>query len=164
LYCRIAAEQRSPRGDLAFPAFLTRPRFSRPRVRHAALEHYGADRRAIVAQPASTDIMSQRPTTFGQLLRRLSSPNPGIVQNQGPLIASAKEIAEASQGDDACLWVILHSITDSDVRLIHSRPLSAREIAVQIPVPSGEVLSVMLTTADSEKKGDLYESTGQFLQ
>ena len=108
--------------------------------------------------------MSQRPTTFGQLLRRLFSPNPGIVQNQGPLIASAKELAATAKDDDASLWVILHSVTDSDVRLIHSRPLSAGELAVQIPVPSGEVLRVMLTTADSEKKGDLYESTGQFLQ
>lgn len=108
--------------------------------------------------------MSQRPTTFGQLLRRLTSPNPGIVQNQGPLIASAKEVAATSKDDGSSLWVILHSITDSDVRLIHSRPLSARELAVQIPVPSGEVLNVMLTTADSQKKGELYESTGQFLK
>lgn len=107
--------------------------------------------------------MSQRPSTFGQLLQRLASANPGGVQNQGPYIASAKEVAATSAEDDSSLWVILHSITDSEVRLIHSRPLSAGGLAVQIPVESGEILRVVLTTVGSEQKGELYESTAQFL-
>jgi hypothetical protein len=60
-------------------------------------------------------------------------------------------------------WVILHSITDSDLRLIHSRPLAGRELAVEISGSSGEFLRVILTMEGSEQKGELYETTAQFL-
>lgn len=108
--------------------------------------------------------MSQRPTTFGQLLRRLTSPPAASTQNHGPFIASATEVASTAAEGISPLWVILHSITDCDVRLIHSRPLAGPELALHIPVTSGEILRVLLTMADSQKNGELYESTAHFLQ
>ena len=106
--------------------------------------------------------MTQLPHTFGQLLRRLASPAVGT-QTPGPFIASAAEVKAIATEEVSPLWVILHSITDSDVRLIHLRPLAPGKFTVQIPVESGEVLSVMLTMADSRRNGELYESTAQFL-
>lgn len=108
--------------------------------------------------------MSQRPITLGQLLRRLASPPSASESYDRPFIASATEIAANASDDNPAQWVILHSVTDCDVRLIHSRPLAGGELAVQIPAPSGEILRVRVATADSEKKGELYESKGQFLQ
>lgn len=108
--------------------------------------------------------MSQRPTTFGQLLFRLASPRAAAAQHHGPVIASATEVAPAAAAGGSPLWVILHSITDSEVRLIHSRPVATNELAVQIRGESGEILSVVLAMASSQKMGELYESTAQFLQ
>lgn len=108
--------------------------------------------------------MSQRPATFGQLLNRITAPHTADVQHGGPFIASATEGAANSGENKSPLWVILHSITDSDLRLIHSCPLTAAELTVEIPVESGEIVRVTLAMADSQKNGALYESTAQFLQ
>jgi hypothetical protein len=107
--------------------------------------------------------MSQRPTTFGQLLRRLASTEAAAAYDFGPVIASAREEAPSPAGGSSPRWVILHSITDYELRLIHPRPLAAPQFTVQIAVESGEVLSVVLTAVGSEQKGELYESTAQFL-
>ncbi|HUY91155.1 MAG TPA: hypothetical protein VMV10_20620 [Pirellulales bacterium] len=80
------------------------------------------------------------------------------------MIATATEVAAPSDADKSPLWVILHSITDSDVRLIHPRPVAASELAIQIQGDSGEILRVTLAMAGSQKMGELYESTAQFLQ
>lgn len=107
--------------------------------------------------------MSQHPPTFGQLLLRLTSDPPATSQCQGPFIASAMEANAPCPEDASPLWVILHSITECDMRLIHSRPLAGGQLMVRIPIESGEVLNVRLTTGDSEKRGDLYESVAQFI-
>lgn len=107
--------------------------------------------------------MSQRPTTFGQLLHRLTSTKAAAAQVYGPVIASATEEAPSPAGEGAPRWVILHSITDDGLRLIHPRPLASPEFTVQIPVESGEILSVVLIAVGSQQKGELYETTAQFL-
>lgn len=107
--------------------------------------------------------MSQRPTTFGQLLCRLISPRAAAFQHHGPVIASATEVAPTTAVSESPQWVILHSITDSEVQLIHPRPVAASELAVQIRGAGGEILSVVLAMADSQKTGELYESKALFL-
>jgi hypothetical protein len=99
--------------------------------------------------------------TFTQLIERIVGPFPPPTQFHGPLIASATE--GANPIGSSPLWVILHSITDSDLRLIHPRPLVGDELAVQISLHSGEILRVTLSTADSKRNGELYETTARFL-
>lgn len=108
--------------------------------------------------------MSQRPTTFGQLLRRLMPPAPAASQARGPFIASATELPEATASDDRRSWVILHSVTNTELRLIHPRPIASREIVVHFPAASGEILRIVLTMAGSEQRGELYETTARFLR
>lgn len=107
--------------------------------------------------------MSQRPATFGQLLRRIATPRTAEAQYEGHFIASISEVAGASGNKKSPSWVILHSITDSGLQLIHPRPLPADELAVQIPVVSGEIVRVTLVMAGTQRNGELYESTAQFL-
>lgn len=108
--------------------------------------------------------MSQRPTKFGQLLHRLAPPRSAASQNCGAFIASATEVAPAPAASKAPLWVVLHSINDLEVRLIHPRPVTASELAVQIRADGGEILRFTLSMAESQKRGELYESTAQLLQ
>jgi len=100
--------------------------------------------------------------TFKQLIDRIVAPLPPPMQIHGTLITSATEGADAIGSSPP--WVILHSITDDDLRLIHPRPLVGDELAVQIPLDSGEILRVLLTPAGSERQGELYETTAQFLK
>jgi len=104
----------------------------------------------------------KNPKTFGQLLLRLTSPSRAAIRNQGPVIASATELAGGAENSSPS-WVILHSITDSELRLIHSHPLESGKLAVRIAAAGGEILRVVLSTAGSEQKGELYETTAQFL-
>lgn len=106
--------------------------------------------------------MNKRPSTFAHLLRRLAAPVSAAVHGHQPLIASATEVGE-TEGESSRSWVILHSISELDVRLIHPRPLAASELDVQIAAASGEILRVTLAPAESKKKGELYETTAQFL-
>lgn len=107
--------------------------------------------------------MHSRPTLFSQLVNRLIAKPSQAVQTCGPLIASATELSDQAPNQTSPLWVILHSITESNVRLIHSQPLHGKRLAVQISASSGEVLRVQLATSASHKNGELYETTAEFL-
>jgi hypothetical protein len=62
------------------------------------------------------------------------------------------------------MWIVLHSITDAQVRLIHSQPISAKRLSVRVPARSGEVLRVVLETICSRQQGDLFETCAGFIQ
>ena len=154
---RSAANQRFPASN-NFPIWLaSRDSSSRPT---GIRPSQGSD---FAVRPDGLRFMSQRPATFGQLLSRLMSPCAMASQHHGPVIASATEVAPAGTGSESPQWVILHSITDSDVQLIHPRPMAASELAINdrrfmvdaIPVPklAGALVSKAFGEAKSSSPG-----------
>lgn len=111
--------------------------------------------------------MTQRPTTFGELISRLASVEPGNCYRLAPVVATATDWEPRPNGaagseQASPFWVVLHSVSDYGLKLLHARPLPARNIAVRVEGAGGDVLQVILAITDSVAKGDLYESTAQF--
>lgn len=118
--------------------------------------------------------MNRRPETFGELLSRIApAPPPGAFACQ-PVIASAVELSGVELGsvelggDERPLgrpmWIVVHGITEGDVRLIHSRPIRAKHVRVHFNAPSGEILRIRLKVMTSRQQGDLFETVAGFVQ
>lgn len=99
---------------------------------------------------------------FGDLLGRLSAPSEASARQFRPLVASAIEMNDDGPTLRPRLWVILHSVTNSGMQLIHSQRLRTNKLAVRIESPTGEVVQVLLSVASTDPRGELYETTAQF--
>jgi len=108
--------------------------------------------------------MNRRPTTFGQLLGRIAPAAPAGAFECQPVIASAVELENGEVPLGRSMWIVLHSITDAQVRLIHSQPIGAKKLAVRLEAASGEVLRVILETICSRQQGELFETCAGFVQ
>ena len=106
--------------------------------------------------------MKQRPTTFGALMRRLTPELPTGTYRCPPIVASAVEIDEPPDMQREPFWVVIHSLTDRDVRLLHAAPVRAKYLSVTIEADRGEVVQAIVTAIGSGPKGDLYETTAEF--
>lgn len=108
--------------------------------------------------------MNRRPMTFGQLLSRVApAASPGALACQ-PVIASAVELGSGDARLGKSMWIVLHSITDAHVRLIHSQPIGAKRLSVRVQAASGEILRVILEIINSRQQGDLYETCAGFVR
>jgi hypothetical protein len=99
---------------------------------------------------------------FGDLLSCLATPVEPTTRHLRPFFASAIEVDEDGQSVEPRIWVILHSITEAGLHLIHSRHLESGKLAVQIESPTGEILHIQLLVTSTDSRGELYESTAQF--
>jgi hypothetical protein len=105
--------------------------------------------------------MTPRPTTFGDLIRRLSPAVSGT-SSCPPIVASAVELDHPQGSRPRSFWVLLHSATDAGVKLFHSKPVRAKNLSIRIQADSGEVIQALVTVAQSRPKGVLYETTADF--
>lgn len=116
--------------------------------------------------------MNERPTTFGELLRRIMPGQATRKQSDLSMSASAiplhgrptENLAGASALPGRPLSVVLHSVNARGMLLTHAQPMRAKQIAVRISLATGEVLQVLLTLGRSRKNGDLYETQAEFIQ
>ena len=106
--------------------------------------------------------MMQRPTTFGELLRRLTPDLPSGTYRCPPIVASAVVIDDSAECQSQPFWVVVHSLTDCDMRLLHAAPIRAKHLSVRIEAGRGETVQAILTATCSAPKGELYETTAEF--
>ncbi|HEV3344465.1 MAG TPA: hypothetical protein VG125_29075, partial [Pirellulales bacterium] len=105
--------------------------------------------------------MTPRPTTFGELIRRLSPEVPNACSCP-PIVASAVELDPPPGARQRAFWVLLHSPTDGSVRLFHAKPVRAKHLSIRIQAEGGEVVQALVTVAHSSSRGGLYETTADF--
>jgi hypothetical protein len=102
--------------------------------------------------------------SFGDLIARLA-PAPAVdAVAMSPLIAAAVELRNDGALSDRRTWAVLHSVTDSELRLIHPGPFQASRIAIEVGSHTGEVLRVVLEPAETRKQGELFETCARFVQ
>lgn len=107
--------------------------------------------------------MNRRPMTFGDLIARVA-PAPAVdAVAMSPVIASAVELKGDGDPSDRRMWVVIHSVTDAELRLIHPAPIKSAKVAVEISSRTGEVLRVVLEPADSRQQGELFETCARFV-
>ncbi|HWB13989.1 MAG TPA: hypothetical protein VG826_32475 [Pirellulales bacterium] len=99
---------------------------------------------------------------FGDLLCRLSEPSAPSARQLKPLVASAFEIDDDVPTRRPRQWVILHSVTNSGLQIIHSRNLQSKKLAVRIETPTGEIIRVLVFVTSTDPIGELYETTAVF--
>ncbi len=117
------------------------------------------------------DSMQERPTTFGDLLRRIAPGQAARKQSELSLAASAVPLHGELAGNLAGgislpgppFSVVLHSVTTRGMRLTHTQPMSSKQIAVRISLITGEMIQVLLSVGRSRKTGDLYETQARFI-
>lgn len=108
--------------------------------------------------------MNRRPMTFGDLIARVA-PAPAVnAVAMSPIIASAAELKGDGSPTERRMWVVIHSVTDAELRLIHPGLFQSEKVAVEIGSPSGEILRVVLELAGSRKEGELFETCARFVQ
>lgn len=106
--------------------------------------------------------MNSRPITFGDLVRRLAPELPDDALCNPPLIASATELERPRGVRPRGFWVIVHTVTDDGMKLIHARPIRSKQLSIRIESESGEVLHSLVTLGACQAKGELYETTANF--
>lgn len=107
--------------------------------------------------------MNLVPESIGELLRGLPPASLPQSLRRTSVIASATELLEPNGVASPPFLVVLHSVTDGDLRFIHAQKLASNSLAVRIQLDTGEILRFVLTAAESERKGELFESTGVFI-
>jgi hypothetical protein len=105
--------------------------------------------------------MTPRPTTFGELIRRLSPELPGVC-SAPPIVASAVELDRPPGSRARAFWVLLHSATEGGVKLFHAKPVRAKNLSIRIQADGGEVIQALVTVIHSCARGALYETTVAF--
>lgn len=106
--------------------------------------------------------MIQRPTTFGELIARFLPEPPADAYRLAPVVGSAVEMAPENGGKSPRFWVLIHSVTDSGVVLLHQHRLRSRTISVRLAADSGEAVQALLAVSGSQPRGELFETTAQF--
>jgi hypothetical protein len=81
----------------------------------------------------------QPPKAFGELIRRLM---PADARALSPIVATAWETAGGPGARQPRFWVVIHSVTDRGMKLLHARPLRPTCLSLRIEVAGGEVLRV----------------------
>lgn len=107
--------------------------------------------------------MNRRPMTFGDLIARVA-PAPAVdAVAMSPIIASAVELRGDGGPSDRRMWVVIHSVTDAELRLIHPGPFQSSKISVEISSHAGEILRVVLEPAGSRQTGELFDTCARFV-
>lgn len=102
-----------------------------------------------------------RPTTFTDLFDLLVGSKNAAADGQ-PLVASACEFDGDQLSEDARQWVVMHDITDSDIRLIHWKPLGSERLAVRVALPSGEIIQAVVARVNTQQHGPVYGTLARF--
>lgn len=107
--------------------------------------------------------MNRRPMTFGDLIARVA-PAPAVdAVAMSPIIATAVELKGDGGPSDRRTWVVIHGVTDAELRLIHPQPFQSAKVAVEISSPTGEILRVVLEPAGSRQQAELFETCARFV-
>lgn len=104
----------------------------------------------------------QRPKTFADLIRRFVPDLPDDAYPICPLAATALEMDATLVGKQKAFWVVVHSVTDRGVKLLHAKPVRGSCLSLRIQVEGGEVVQAMLAVAGSRSQGPLYETQAEF--
>ena len=104
----------------------------------------------------------KNPVDFGDLIARVMPPPVPSALACRPMVGSATELSDEGQSGSRRLWVIVHTITRSGMRLFHSRPLRGHKLAVRIDTPGGESVNVTLAVHSTVPHGQLFETTASF--
>lgn len=107
-----------------------------------------------------TDFVN-RPSTFTDLFDLLAGAKNAAASGQ-PLVASACELDGDQISEEAPQWVVMHDITESDIRLIHWKPLGSERLAVRVALPSGEIIHAVVARVDTQQHGPLYGTLARF--
>ncbi|HVW39268.1 MAG TPA: hypothetical protein VHB99_18255 [Pirellulales bacterium] len=107
--------------------------------------------------------MSRRPMTFGDLIARVASAPAVDTVAMSPMIASAVDLKGDGGPSDRRMWVVIHGVTDAELRLIHPQPFQSEKVAVEISSPTGEILRVVLEPAGSRQQAELFETCARFV-
>ena len=105
--------------------------------------------------------MMLRPRTLDDLIGRIAPAALDDVYNLAPIVATAAE-AGAASSTQRRFWVVVHSVTDRGLKLLHARPIRANCILLRIEAEGGEVVQTMLVVSGSHPNGQLYETEAQF--
>jgi hypothetical protein len=103
----------------------------------------------------------KRPTSFTDLFDLLVGSTNAAADGQ-PLVASACELDGDQISEEARQWVVMHDITDSDIRLIHWKPLGSERLAVRVALPSGEIIQAVVARVDTQQHGPVYGTLARF--
>ena len=106
--------------------------------------------------------MNRRSVTFGDLLARLAPVPPEGAVAMRPIIASAVELNRDGTFSDHQTWAVVHSVTDTELRLIHPELFRRSMIAIQINSRAGEILRVVLEAGSCSQQGQLFETRARF--
>ncbi|HVX16272.1 MAG TPA: hypothetical protein VHC22_34115 [Pirellulales bacterium] len=106
--------------------------------------------------------MMPHPTSFVELIRRLAPDVPEDTCGCPPLVASAIEMQAATGKRQRPFWVIVHSLTDHGLRLLHARPLHSTGLCLRIQTKDGAVVQAMLVAKESHPNGPLFETSAEF--
>ncbi|MGH7137977.1 MAG: hypothetical protein ACREHD_19685, partial [Pirellulales bacterium] len=79
-----------------------------------------------------------------------------------PIVATALEMTADQAGSRRPFWVLIHSVTDRGMTLLHARPLGGSGVSLRIDGDHGEAIHVSLTTGGSQPRGKLYETQAEF--
>ena len=111
--------------------------------------------------PAQRREMTPRPTTFGELIRRLSPDHSGACSCP-PVVASAVELDLPPRSRARPFWVLLHLPADGSVTLFHAKPVRAKNLSIRIQADTGEVIQARVMVLRSCARGGLFETTAAF--
>lgn len=106
--------------------------------------------------------MNRRSVTFGDLLARLAPALPAGAIAMSPIVASAVELNSDGTFSDHQMWVVVHTVTDTELRLIHPELFRLPMIAIQFNSRAGEVLRVVLEAGNCSQQGQLFETCARF--
>lgn len=104
----------------------------------------------------------QRPQTFGELICRVAPALPDDAYRCPPIVATALETTDGRGGKRRPFWVLIHSITDRGMKLLHSQPLGRCCLSLCIEGDGTEVVQVLLVAGGSRPNGKLHETQAEF--
>jgi hypothetical protein len=79
------------------------------------------------------------------------------------MVATAMELRPGANRQQQAFWVVLHTVTDRGMKLLHANPLRAEYVSLRVQADGGEALQAMLNVAaGSRPNGPLYETQAEF--
>ena len=79
------------------------------------------------------------------------------------LAVAAVPVDEAHRPTDASFIALTRNISQGGISLIHSGPVAAKLLAIELPMPEGESLQVVMRLDRCRRIGDFYELAGPFV-
>ncbi|MFV2065712.1 MAG: hypothetical protein ACC645_01940 [Pirellulales bacterium] len=79
------------------------------------------------------------------------------------LAVSAVPVDEAHRPTDASFVALTRNISQGGISLIHSSPVAAKLLAIELPMPGSEPLQVVVRLDRCRRIGEFYELAGPFV-